>query len=84
MSYFCIPYPFDIGSLNNPICGGKYVNIIKHNNMHINPITAILLLHFCLYSSLVIILYATYSPNITATKKLPISKIAKLVPIIPV
>lgn len=30
MSYFCIPYPFDIGSLNNPICGGKYVNIIKY------------------------------------------------------
>ena len=54
---------------------------IKQNNNIIRTIKAILELHKKLESK---ILYVMYSPSTIAIKKLPISKIEKLVPIIPV
>ena len=70
-----------MGSLNNPICGVKNVNIKKEKNKTIKNIIEILGLQ---EKSEIIILYEKYSPIIAANIKVTIFKTAKLVPSIPV
>ena len=76
-----IPYWLFTGSLNNPILGVIYVNVINTIVNTVKIAIAVGLLHLL---SDIIYLYDIYSPKMIETKKLPMSKNAKLIPIIPV